>query len=263
MDKGDRYRIVIIASYVLLVICSVILLVSLWNNLSMNPAVRAGNGIYFLVFAILLLSTAIFILHLLEENRVFFPQETDRDNGKQVPETKESQAVETFAAPFEVDIDFIAESIVPRIDPKESIPDYAERILLNLARYFEIAQGVFYLKNQKTQEFESLCTYAYTAEKDPAPFMTGDGIPGQVAKNKTLLNLTSIPEGYLQIQSGLGNSSPDNLVIIPLLLNKETIGIIEMASFKPLDKETEWTYKNLAKIIGNAIVTKLKSAAKK
>ena len=51
--------------------------------------------------------------------------------------------------------------------------------------------------------------------------------------------------------------------IIPLLLNKETIGIIELASFHALDEETEWTFKNLSKIIGNAIVTKIKSAEKK
>ena len=47
------------------------------------------------------------------------------------------------------------------------------------------------------------------------------------------------------------------------MLNKETIGIIELASFHSLDKETEWTFKNLAKIIGNSLVTKLKSAGKR
>jgi len=46
-------------------------------------------------------------------------------------------------------------------------------------------------------------------------------------------------------------------------LNKETIGIVELASFQVFDKETVWTFKNLAKIIGNAIVTKVKAAEKK
>mgnify|MGYP001824916615 CR=1 FL=1 len=78
-----------------------------------------------------------------------------------------------------------------------------------------------------------------------------------------MVNITSIPEGYLQVESGLGSSSPDNLLIIPLLLNKETIGIIELASFHSLDGETEWTFKNLSKIIGNSLVTKLKSAGKR
>jgi len=263
MDKGDRYKLVIIISFILLVICAIILLAGLWNNISMNPDIRAGNGLYFLVFAILILATAIFILHILEERHILITHDRDRQIVDNLKKTADEPAIETFAAPFEVDIDELAGNIIPRINPKESLKDFSERILLNLSKHFEIVQGIIYLKNSKTQEFESLCTYAYTSDKDPAPFKPGDGLPGQVAKNKTIMNLTSIPQGYLEIQSGLGNSSPNNLLIIPLLLNKETIGIIELASFHPLDKEKEWTFKNLAKIIGNSIITKTKSAEKK
>ncbi len=263
MDKKDRYRTIIIISFILLIICSVILFVGLWNKLSMNPDVRVGNGLYFLVFAIVILASAIFILHLLEENRESFTREPETAFSDDAADTPSEQSVEPFVAPYDVDIDILADTIVPHIDLRESIGDYAERILLNLARHFEIVQGIIFLKNAKTQEFESLCTFAYTSGKDPAPFKIGDGIPGQVAKNKTLMNLTSIPEGYLQIESGLGNASPDNLLIIPLLLNKETIGIIELASFHTIDKETEWTFQNLSKIIGNAIITKTKTTGKK
>ena len=263
MGKGYRYRIIIIISFILLVICSVILLAGLWNNLSMNPNVTVGNGIYFLVFAILILSSLIFVLHLMEENRVLFTHESEEGIKEDSEEIEEEQSPESHSSTYNVNIDLIAENIVPRLDPKEHINDYAERILLNLTRHFEIVQGIFYLKKAKTQEFRSICTYACTSDKDPVPFKTGEGLPGQVAKNKTIMNLTSIPEGYLKAQSGLGSSSPTNLLIIPLLLNKETIGIIELASFHPLDKETEWTFKNLSKIIGNAIVTKIKSAEKK
>ena len=263
MDKEDRYRIIIIISFILLIIFSVILLAGLWNKLSMNPDVQIGYGLYILVFAIVILSTVIFILHLQEKNRVLYTRESEPEFKDERTNSKDEPAIESLATPYEVDIDLIAESVVPRIDPKESIGDYAGRILLNMARHFEIVQGIIFLKNAQTKEFKSISTFAYTSEKDPAPFKIGDGIPGQVAKHKTLLNLTTIPDGYLKIQSGLGKTSPTNLVIIPLLLNKETIGIIELASFHVIDQETEWTFKNLAKIIGNAIVTKIKSAEKK
>ena len=137
------------------------------------------------------------------------------------------------------------------------------QVIVNLARHFEIVQGIIYLKQSKSKEFKPVCTYAYTSENAPPSFQTGEGLPGQVAKNKAMMIITSIPEGYLQVQSGLGIASPENLLIIPLLLNKETIGIIELASFHSLDKKTEWTFRNLAKIIGNSIVTKIKSTEKK
>lgn len=259
MSTRDRLKIIIIISYILLIICAVILFIGLWNNLSMNTDVQIGYGMYFLVLSIVILASAIFLVHMLEENRINFSEHPEKNQEIQNIKDPTSQVTDTYTSPFEVDIDLLAEGIIPRIDSKEKTEEYAERILRNISKHFEIVQGVFFLKNQKTKQFESISTFAYASEKKPSSFKLGEGISGQVAKNKTMIHLTSIPEGYLKIQSGLGKSSPTNLMIIPLLLNKETIGIIELASFHVFDKEVEWTFKNLAKIIGNAIVTKVKA----
>ncbi len=229
----------------------------------MNTDVQIGNGMYFLVLSIVILASAIFIVHMLEESRENLHEIPEKDLAVKNVENTTGHVMGTYTPPFEVDLDLLAEGIIPRIDPKEKIEDYAERILRNMAKHFEIVQGVFFLRNQKTKQYESISTFAYTSDKKPSSFKVGEGITGQVAKNKTLMHLTSIPEGYLKIQSGLGKSSPTNLLIIPLLLHKETIGILELASFQVIDEETVWTFKNLAKIIGNAIVTKVKAGDKK
>jgi len=228
----------------------------------MNTDVQIGNGMYFLVLSIVILASTIFVVHMLEESRENL-QMPEKNLAVQNVEDTTDQVMGTYPTPFEVDLDLLAESIIPRIDTKEKTEDYTERILRNMSKHFEIVQAVFFLRNQKTKQYEPISTFAYTSDNKPASFKFGEGIAGQVAKNKTLMHLTSIPEGYLKIQSGLGKSSPTNLLIIPLLLNKETIGIVELASFQVFDKETVWTFKNLAKIIGNAIVTKVKAAEKK
>jgi transcriptional regulator with GAF, ATPase, and Fis domain len=229
----------------------------------MNTDVQVGNGMYFLVLSIVILASAIFIVHMLDESRENLSESPEKHMAVQNMQYTTDQVTGRYISPFEVDLDLLAESIIPRLDPKEKTEDYTERILRNISKHFEIVQGVCFLLNQQTKQFESVSTFAYTSDKKPSSFMVGEGISGQVAKNKTLMHLTSIPEGYLKIQSGLGRSSPTNLLIIPLLLNKETIGIIELASFKVFDEETIWTFKNLAKIIGNAIVTKVKAGDKK
>ena len=263
MNTQDRFKIIIIISFILLIICAVILFIGLWNKLGMNTDIQTGNGMYFLVLSIVILASAIFIVHMLEESRENIHETPETNLAVQNVEDTAGQVMGSYTSPFEIDLDLLAEGIIPRIDPKEKTEDYAGRILRNMSKHFEIVQGVFFLRNQITKQFESISTFACTSEKKTSSFKVGEGIAGQVAKNKTLMHLTSIPEGYLKIQSSLGKSSPTNLLIIPLLLNKETIGIIELASFQVIDEETVWTFRNLAKIIGNAMITKIKAAEKK
>lgn len=263
MNTQDRLKIIIIISFILLIICAVILFISLWNNLSMNTDVSIGNGIYFLVLSIVILASTIFVVHMLGESGENIDQTPQTNLAEQYVTGNDSQVMGTYTSPFEVDLDLLAEHIIPRMNPKERIEDYAGRILRNVSKHFEIVQGIFFIKNQITKQFESISTFAYTSDKRPSSFQVGEGINGQVAKDKRLMHLTSIPEGYLKIESGLGKSSPTNLLIIPLLLHKETIGIIELASFQVFDEETVWTFKNLAKMIGNAMVTKMKAVEKK
>jgi transcriptional regulator with GAF, ATPase, and Fis domain len=263
MKNGERYRLAIISFFCLLIVSVLLLLTELWNNLSLNPSIHTSNRLYLLVFLILIFASGMFILHLLEEREIRHIQDVDtKDEEDAEPKVEESEE-EDYKTPYEVDIDELAEEIIPKFDRSESLEVYAEKILLNIARQFKYVQGVLYLKNNRSKLFESICTYAYTAEKDPAPFKEGEGLVGQAVKNRKLLNLTSLPEGYIVVQSGLGKLLPDNLVIIPLMLNRETIGVIELASFHPLDGQLEWTLRNLAKIIGNALVTKIKAAGKK
>jgi hypothetical protein len=262
MGTGDRYRNIIIISFILLIICIAALFISIWNLLGRNPAVHAGPALYFLILLILFLATLMFLFHLLNEK--LNPTATPPEKEDIFPgPSYEPPQVKGQETPFEVDLDQIAESIIPRISVKETLEEYSETILLNLARYFEFVQGILYLKDRKTQEYKPIAAYAHASDKPPEPFRAGDGIPGQVAKSKSMMIITAIPEGYLKVQSGLGEASPGNLVIIPLLLNKETIGVIEFASFQTPDKEMEWTFRNLAKILSNAFVSKLKSIENK
>lgn len=263
MKKGDRYRLVIIVSYLILVVCTLLLAASLWNHLSLNPHVYIGNSLYLLLFLILTLATVIFILHLMVERNLLPLAEDQPEKEEEAEPSRSGTRNIEQPAPYEVEIDEIAAEVIPPADRKESLESYAEKILLNLAKQFRFVQGVLYIRNEKTRYFECICTYAYTATKAPEPFREGEGLVGQAVKNKRLMNLTSLPEGYLVVQSGLGRLLPDNLVIIPLLLNREIIGVIELASFHPLDGQLEWTLRNLARIIGNSLVTKIKSIQKK
>ncbi len=57
-----------------------------------------------------------------------------------------------------------------------------------------------------------------------------EGIIGQCVQEQKMIFLKDIPDDYLQIVSGLGETSPKNIIMIPLIYNMQVIGIIELAS---------------------------------
>lgn len=263
MLRKDRYRLLVILSFIILIITLGILFIQLWNNFSLDPELNINNIVYLYLLIILVAALVLFLINIYQFNElqsaemdlpeIAVAETADKDNIQ-----PSDQSVDSFFSP-DVDVDEMAVYIIPKIDFKEPIENYTEKILQNLAKQFNLVLGVFYLKNEKTSVFHPVSTYAWASESPPASFNSGEGLTGQVAKNRVHMKVNNIPDGYIKVLSGLGSGSPRHLMIIPLLLNKETIGIIEIASFMEFDKVTEWIIKYLAKIIANSIITKLKA----
>ena len=124
-----------------------------------------------------------------------------------------------------------------------------ETIFSNIANKYEIVQGIAFFKNQKTNLFERKADYAFYSEEEIRSFNLGEGLTGQVAKTQELLNINNVPKSYIKIISGLGNSSPRYLCIFPIIKNKETIGVVELASFSEFEKNVNEIFILLAEKI--------------
>ena len=69
----------------------------------------------------------------------------------------------------------------------------------------------------------------------------GDGLIGACFLEKNLINITKLPQDYLDITSGLGTANPENLLIVPLIYEEIVYGIIEIASLRKfLEYEIEF-----------------------
>lgn len=146
-----------------------------------------------------------------------------------------------------VDIELISEKdslkIISGFEKPSSIKEFTEFILIKLAKEFSAVQGIVYVRDKDSKSFSSLATYALYGKTDE--FVEGSGINGQVATNKKLKVITNIPKDYITVISGLGNSSPSNLLVLPFVFNNKTIALVELASFEKFPKHIEQFYKHI------------------
>jgi HAMP domain-containing protein/signal transduction histidine kinase/CheY-like chemotaxis protein len=107
-------------------------------------------------------------------------------------------------------------------------------ILSELAPLVHAQQGVFYVnetEENNEQVLRLIGSYAYQARKRLSDrFKLGQGLVGQCAIEKHRITLEDVPEDYIKIGSGLGETSPRNIVVLPVLFEGEVRAVIELAS---------------------------------
>lgn len=122
-----------------------------------------------------------------------------------------------------------------------SLEDLTDSVISHLIKYININQGaIFVVKEEyQTHFLELAACYAYDRKKFIQKRVEiGNGLVGQAYLEKEKTYLQEIPDGYVNITSGLGEASPNVLLIVPLIYNEKVVGVIELASFRSL-KEHE------------------------
>ena len=158
------------------------------------------------------------------------------DNNEEIKQEKARQEKQQKAkreAEENKHLEQVADQISADLEQTSDLNEYFDKLLSNFAKVFDIVQGVAYALNPKIGKYEIKSTYAYYTPDTDRTFEIGEGINGQVAKDKKTLELDNIPENYIQVVvSGLGQGSPKHLIFIPLVSGKQTVALLELATFE-------------------------------
>ena len=245
MDKTNNYSLIGQCLFAFLV---VVMLATVY-------AAQAELTVLLLVCVIIniLLSLGLLIL-LLRLNRSYEENEQEvlrqRQRENHIRLQKEKQAAYSHLSQTE---DFTVDEVLERIMPAsdicfENATAYTEQILRNIARDLDMVQGLVFVLSNIDQLFHISGEYAYYSEEQPRSFPLGETLSGQVAKNQQFLNVKELPEGYITILSGLGKSNPRYLIIVPIIYNGESIGVMELASFKPFGENEELLIRKISEL---------------
>jgi signal transduction histidine kinase/CheY-like chemotaxis protein/HAMP domain-containing protein len=113
----------------------------------------------------------------------------------------------------------------------------AVEMLNFLANYVRAQVGTLYILSEEgLLNLEAI--YAADPHQAPDPAIApGQGLVGQAAAEKRLIQLTDIPEGYMRISSSLGHSPPRQIVAVPLLFKDALQGVIELGGFETFSED--------------------------
>lgn len=132
-----------------------------------------------------------------------------------------------------------------------------EKILWKICNTFDGVQGAMYLYQESltTPQVHFVAGYAFfTTEDRKLSYQLGEGLIGQVAKNAHLLNVSSLPEDYTKVVSGLGQANPESLIILPIKNEDEKVmAVIEIASFSHFSSKDERVLEEMALLLAKEL----------
>ena len=134
----------------------------------------------------------------------------------------------------------------------------ADEIISNLVKYLKANQGAIYIIDDTEEGAEITMSMKACYAWDKKKFLNhkihkGEGLAGQAWQEGDIVYLTEVPQSYIKITSGLGDANPTSVLIVPLKVNDQIFGVVEIASFSLFqDYEVEFVQK-LAESIASTI----------
>src|SRR5690606_3730041 len=138
----------------------------------------------------------------------------------------------------------------------------SDEIISNLVKYVEANQGALFIIDRDDQveskdpEMELAACYAWNKKK----FMhkkihKGEGLAGQAWLEGDTIYITDVPDDYINITSGLGSANPKSILIVPLKVNDEIFGVMEIASFSEFEEYKIEFIEKISESIASTIST--------
>ncbi len=125
-----------------------------------------------------------------------------------------------------------------------SLDKLCSKVLREIVTYLKSQYGAIFVVESVDNEEKLVLKSSYAGSKRQKKTLSLDiseGLVGEAVIRKEMNLIKEVPESYHLIGSGLGEASPKNVLILPLIAKNETIGVLEIASFKDfLDYELDF-----------------------
>lgn len=136
-----------------------------------------------------------------------------------------------------------------------SKPALGQATLDFIVNYLGASAATFYSRHAGTNGIKRVASYGLRKEYEAADQIleSGDSLVEQALLSKRIIELNDVPADYVKINSGLGESQPRYLVIVPVEHDGQANGAIELGFLHPPAARDIDFLKLVAPNIGNSL----------
>lgn len=121
----------------------------------------------------------------------------------------------------------------------DNLKELSHNVISGIIKYLNINQGGLFLVNDDNTikpYLELYSCFAYDRRKFlQKKIEVGEGLIGGCFIEQKTIYMRNLPVNYIYITSGLGETPPSSLLIVPLKFNETAYGVIELASLKEFE----------------------------
>lgn len=122
-------------------------------------------------------------------------------------------------------------------ESEDDLDDLSSVVIRAMVDFTEADVGALFITMDREEEGEEgqvlqqFGTFAFDREKYVKRFFEfGEGLVGRAALEKEMIYISDLPPDYMKIRSGLGEDVPSSILLVPVILDKNVLGVIELAS---------------------------------
>jgi signal transduction histidine kinase/CheY-like chemotaxis protein/HPt (histidine-containing phosphotransfer) domain-containing protein len=110
----------------------------------------------------------------------------------------------------------------------QDYPEFGKALLSRLSQSIPMIYGAFYAADENGKRFVRAYAFANTDAGSPKEFALGEGLAGQAAVERRMLEVRAGVQ--VRISAGMGTLTVEKILFIPVVNKDETTGVIELAT---------------------------------
>jgi len=116
----------------------------------------------------------------------------------------------------------------------QDYPAFGKALLSRLSQSIPLVYGAFYIADESGKRFSRACSFANTDAGSPGEFALGEGLAGQAAVERRMLEVTAGDQ--VRISAGMGMLTVGKIHFFPVLNRDEVTAIVELATNSSLSE---------------------------